>query len=93
MSTDIYGCGLVPDQVKHYNLARKICLFPQVLREHLENRRTKLLDIWRDDVSKPMALLDQIQAEILSLKELESGDTWTAKYYSTIWMTLQSRSI
>ena len=81
---DIYGCSLVPDQVKHYNLARKICLFPQVLREHLENRRTKLLDIRRDDVSKPMALLDQIQAEILSLKELESGDTWTANYYVLI---------
>ncbi len=31
-----------------------------------------------------MALLDQIQAEILSLKELESGDTWTANFYVLI---------
>lgn len=57
---------------KHYSLAQKICLFPAVLREHLENRRTnKLLNIRRDDVSKPIALLDQIHAQIFSLKELD----------------------
>ena len=60
-------------KVEHYRLAQKICLFPEVLREHLENRRTKLLNIRRDDVSKPIALLDQIQAQILSLKALESA--------------------
>jgi hypothetical protein len=57
---------------KHYSLAQQICLFPAVLREHLENRRTnKLLNIRRDDVSKPIALLDQIQGQIFSLKELD----------------------
>ena len=57
---------------KHYSLAQQICLFPAVLREHLENRRTnKLLNIRRDDVSKPIALLDQTQAQIFSLKELD----------------------
>ena len=57
---------------KHDSLAEKICLFPAVLREHLENRRTnKLLNIRRDDVSKPIALLDQIHAQIFSLKELD----------------------
>lgn len=66
---------------KHYSLAQKICLFPAVLREHLENRRTnKLLNIRRDDVSKPIALLDQIHAEIFSLKELDVSErNWLLK--------------
>ncbi|CAL1164731.1 unnamed protein product [Cladocopium goreaui] len=66
---------------KHYSLAQQICLFPAVLREHLENRRTnKLLNIRRDDVSKPIALLDQIQAQIFSLKELDVSErNWLLK--------------
>ncbi|CAJ1385221.1 unnamed protein product [Effrenium voratum] len=63
------------------SLANDLQLFPEVLREHLENRRTKLLEICRDDVSKPMALLDKIQAQIMALKQLESSErTLLLKY-------------
>eukprot|EP00435_Cladocopium_sp_Y103_P055268 s992_g18.t1 len=75
-----YQDARIPHE-KHYSLAQKICLFPEVLREHLENRRTnKLLNIRRDDVSKPIALLDQIQAQIFSLKELDVSErNWLLK--------------
>ncbi|CAE7724277.1 unnamed protein product [Symbiodinium pilosum] len=68
-----YHDARVPRET-HYELAQHICLFPEVLREHLENRRTKLLNIRRDDVSKPMALLDRVHSRVSSLRLLELSE-------------------
>ena len=65
---------LAKHEETHYELAQHICLFPEVLREHLENRRTKLLNIRRDDVSKPMALLDRVHSRVSSLLLLELSE-------------------
>ncbi|CAE7348112.1 unnamed protein product [Symbiodinium natans] len=63
----------VPREI-HRKLAEDIRLFPEVLREHLENRRTKLLNIRRDDVNKPLALLDRVHYCISNLLLLDLSE-------------------
>ncbi|CAE7194491.1 unnamed protein product [Symbiodinium sp. KB8] len=71
--TLFYHDERVPRDI-HRRLAQDICLFPEVLREHLENRRTKLLNITRDDVNKPLALLDRVHSRISGLLLLELSE-------------------
>ncbi|CAE7664382.1 unnamed protein product [Symbiodinium sp. CCMP2592] len=71
--TLFYHDDRVPRDI-HRQLAQDICLFPEVLREHLENRRTKLLNITRDDVNKPLALLDRVHSRISGLLLLELSE-------------------
>ena len=57
------------------SLRKTYACSPKCWREHLENRRTKLLNITRDDVNKPLALLDRVHSRISGLHLLELSET------------------